>query len=164
MEEVSTKPAKQKKSSEGIKIALTALVVVILCGVSFMGGMAFQKKQNSDTSTPSFAQGQGGFSQNGSGGRISGGFGTVTAISSSSITVKNSHSGSSKTYTITSNTTVKNGTTTASVSDIKVDDSVLVRTSSSDTKTASSITINPEMPIMNGGPHGSGGNSSQDSI
>jgi len=154
--------SKDKKSSAGLKIALAALIVIALCGTSFMAGMTFQKKQAKNTASDSLSQVQGRF-----GGRINGNFGTVTAISSTSITVKNDRTDTTSTYTVDSNTAIKNGTASASITDIKVGDTVMVRTSSSSSTTATSVTVNPEMPSMNGGmgPRGnSGGNDDQDSI
>lgn len=158
--------SKDKKSSAGIKIALAALIVIALCGTSFMAGMTFQKKQAKNTASDNLSQLQGGFGS-GNGRRINGNLGTITAISSTSITVKNDQTDVASTYTINNATIFKNGTVTASISDIKVGDTVMVRTGSSGSTTATSVTVNPEMPSMRGGmgPRGNDdSNGNQDSI
>lgn len=93
----------------------------------------------------------------GSDGGMRGGgtMGTVTAVTSDSIVVEDTRQNTTVTYAITSDTTVTDDGTTASVSDIAVGDTVLIRatstssSSSSDgsatTKTASSIVLNPSM-------------------
>lgn len=146
---------------------VTTLVVggIVLLSLGFFGGIQYQKGKGNNTLAsndgnqqqfPGSADGSFG---NGSGmgnmGRgMPGGFGEVTAVTTSNITVKNSRSGSSTTYSITSSTKVTNGQTAASVSDIAVGDTVIVQTDSSDAKQASSIILNPQ---MGGGP--TGGNS-----
>ena len=141
---------KTKKSADGFKIGLMALIVVVLCGVSFMAGMAFQKKQ-AKTTVANFST-NGGFGNGMMGGRVGirGGLGTVTAVSASSISVKNDRTISTSTYNINSDTTVTNNGTASTIGAIKVGDTVIVQTSSSDTKKASRIIVNPTMP--SGGP------------
>lgn len=70
-----------------------------------------------------------------------GGSGTVTAVSSTSISIKGSMGGGITTYTINSSTTVTDGSSTKAVSDIATGDTVRVTPSTSDTTIAATITI-----------------------
>jgi hypothetical protein len=141
---------------------ILTVVVIALIVASFVGGMAYLKKNQTTANTGS-KNGFSGFGgQSGQGrpnGGQMGGFGTVAAISSTSITVQNPRSGTSKTFTITSSTTVTNNGSTASISDIKTGDMVIVRPASSGSTTASQIIVNP---TMNGGPGNFGGAASTD--
>jgi hypothetical protein len=67
--------------------------------------------------------------------------GTVTAISSDSITIKDTQRGGLVTFKISSSTTVTSGTDTKAVSDIKTDATVRIEASTSDSLTAASIAI-----------------------
>lgn len=140
------------------KIALPVLGVLVLCGLSFWGGSAYGKGQTK-TSAPGLSQ-SGQFSTMGGprGIRQGGGIGNVTAISDTSITVKNDRTSESKTYTINSSTTITNDGASATASDIKTGDTVLVEASSSDSTTATRITLNPSF----GGGMGPGTQSSSD--
>ncbi len=69
--------------------------------------------------------------------------GPITAVSATSITVSDTRQGGSTTYAITSSTSVTNGGVTASVSDLKVGDTVRIRASTSNTSDASLIELNP---------------------
>lgn len=148
-----------KRTKGGMLTLPTGIVVLILIvtvGLGFLGGVAYQKSQGSTSpaNTDLASQnaptngGPGGFG--GSGGsnfrQMRGGFGEVTAVTSSSITVRETMSGSSTTYTINDSTKVTNDGDDVSVSDIKVGDTVIVRTNSNDNKVATQITINPSMP------------------
>jgi len=136
-------------------VAVTVLILAIGVG-GFFGGIQFQKSQA--TTNPTIANTPDGTGQagNGFGGGTSmrrmGGFGTVTAISSSSITLSvqtggpdadSSSTATTKTYTITSSTSVTNSGAAATVSDITVGDIVRIQTDSSTSTTATSIEINP---------------------
>ena len=68
--------------------------------------------------------------------------GPITAVSATSITVTDTRQGGTTTYAITSSTKVTNGTATASVSDLKVGDTVRVRASSGSPSDASLIELN----------------------
>ena len=141
-----------KRTNFGVII----IVAVIMLAGGFVGGMQYQKSKSTSTSG-GFQNGQTG----GPGGmrQRNGGFGTVTAVSSDSITVSeqsmpgvssSTSSTTTKTYTITSSTTITNNGSTVSASDIAVGDSVMIQTSSSTSSTATQITVNPTM----GGPSG----------
>lgn len=72
-----------------------------------------------------------------------GGLGTVKSVSSGSITIDQLINNGTKTYTINSDTKVRNNGQAAAVSDIKTGDRVLVRTSGSGSTTAAQIVLNP---------------------
>ena len=70
--------------------------------------------------------------------------GVVTAISASSITVRDL-SGTSTTYTLTSATTFSDGPTTVDASAVSVGEHVVVELSSTDATTATSVNVMPAM-------------------
>lgn len=152
-----------KPASSMTKYVAIVLAIALIAGGSFFAGMQYGKS----SSNTGGANGMGAFGGQGTnggfGGRMGqmGTFGTVTSISSTSITVSvtqggpdqqssDSSSSTSKTYTINSSTTVTNNGSTASVSDITNGDTVMIRTSTSDTSVAASIILNPSF----GGPMG----------
>jgi hypothetical protein len=119
-------------------------VVVVLCVLSFWGGTRYEDHHGAkiSTSTTSGSTGGGGFGTSGR-ARLSGGFGQVTAVSSSSITITNQRTSASTTYTITASTTITDNGQTVTTSDIQTGDTVLIRTSGSGSTTATGITVNP---------------------
>ena len=119
-------------------------VVVFLCVLSFFGGRQYQK-HHGGSSNAAASSGRGNFPGGGGfgGARRSGGIGSVTAISSSSITVNDQRSGSSKTYSITSSTQITDNGSTVDYTDIKTGDTVLVSADSSTSTTATRILVNP---------------------
>jgi hypothetical protein len=130
------------------RIGLAVLAVVLLAA-SFYSGVAYQKGKspattqaaNSTTQTGQFG-GEGGGFGGGGGQRGNRAIGTVSAISSSSITVT-TRGGTAATYAITSSTTVTNGGSSASVSDIQTGDTVFIMLDTSNAKDAASIAVNP---------------------
>lgn len=155
---MSTSSKQSSNSKSSMNIGIMIVVAVVLCGVSFAAGMSYQK---SHTKTPTAfgqgANGSGGPGDFGNGQRPN--IGEVKSVSADSITVSNTRSGSDQTYKITSSTTVTNDGQTASISDIKTGDTVVVQTDSSDTSTATRIMLNPS---FQGPPQSS--SSSQDSM
>lgn len=146
------------------KPALIAGSIVVALVLGFIGGISYQKGKTPNTqigtTTGQFGT-QGTNGQNGFRGmRRSGSFGSVTAVSDNSITVDSQRTGGSETFKITSSTTVTDNGSSASVSDIKVGDTVMIRTSTSDTSTATSILLNPS---FGGGPGVQDNSSSSDS-
>ena len=138
------------KSSIANKLLL-AFALVLLVGIGVAGGILYQKSQksNSVTTLPQ----NGSALANGFGGRR--GFngprptiGTVSAVSPTSITIKD-QSGTDKTFSISSSTVVTDSGQTVAVSDIKVNDTVFVMTSTSDATAAVRISLNPS---FRGGP------------
>lgn len=138
----------QSKNQLLSKFLPTAILVIIFAVAGFFGGVFYQKNKaksaNSNNLGNQFNQnsGPGGMGAGMNGQRPN--MGTVTAISSSSITIKDSRSNSEKTYTITSSTKVSDNGDTASVDDVKVDDEVMIMADSSESSEAAQIMLNPE--------------------
>lgn len=144
-----------KKSNQiSVSPILFVLGAVILLGLGFLGGQVFQTGKNGSSATQvqqqTTQQGFPGGSSNMGRGTMRGGFGEVTAVSDSSITIKNSFSGESVTYAITSSTKITDNNETAGIADIKTGDTVMVQTVSTDSKEATEIRLNVQMPT--GGP------------
>jgi Domain of unknown function (DUF5666) len=138
---VTTQPERRSKK---VLYTVVATGVVVCTVLGFVGGIAFQKGRQS---TIVSQQGMNGFGQAGPGGsRFAGaGIGAVTAVSDSSITVQDERRGTTKTYAVTSATTVTNNNSTAVLSDIKVGDTVMIEASTSDSTQAARIVLNPQM-------------------
>lgn len=145
-------------NSGGIaKFAGLTMLVLVVIALSFMGGMQYQKGKKTtvsggqSTPTPPSGQDFGNFQGGGpSGGTMNIVLGEVTAISSTSISVKDTRGGSTTTLSITSGTQVTDNNEAASINSIKVGDNVVVRPNSSNSKQADQIILNPQMP--SGGP------------
>ena len=129
---------KQQYQKIGVIVALIALPIA-----GFVAGMQYQKQTGQSTT---MAQGQ--FGENGARMFRGGAFGTVKAVSDTSITVTERRDSSDKTYTITSDTTYKNGTEAATAADVKVGNSVMLTLDTNDTSKVTAVTLNPAM----GGP------------
>ena len=130
------------------KIWLLPLVVIVLCGLSFWGGTAYEKGHAKTTvNSPAAASRFGGAGGAAGGGRFGSGqrpdIGDVTAVSPTSLTIQDEADGSSKTFSISSSTTFTNNGASATVSDVKTGDRVLVRTSGTGSTAATAIDINP---------------------
>jgi hypothetical protein len=142
---------KEQYGSSSSKLVPFLVAVVVLMGLSFYGGIAYQKSKH-PTSTAANGQSGSGFA-----GRFGGGkrpdIGQVTAISPTSITVQNSRTGTSSTLAITSSTQITDNGQTISVSDIQTGSTVLAVASTSDSSQAASIMVNPSF----GGAGGAGG-------
>lgn len=129
----------KKKTLNSLKPLLITGGAIVLGGFSFYGGVLFQKSKTpatqdfASTSSPNGAQTFNGPR------RMT--LSEVTAVSSTSITVTTD--GSSKTYTINSDTTIQKDGATAAASDIVVGDKVLIIASSDDSSVARRIDINP---------------------
>jgi len=132
-------------------IKITASVIVI--GLAFwLGYFIGHHGKLVTTKSLGTISGRGEFARGG-------GLGTVTAISSSSITVQNSRSGQSSTYAITSSTEISDDGQSASASSIAQGETVIVVPSSSNSSDASRILVNPSFGGYGGG-GGFGGSSS----
>jgi hypothetical protein len=156
-------PKKQGGFPRGGQLVVGILIVAVL---SFLAGMQYQKgktpatKAVSATNSSQYGSGSGG-----PGGGFQRGdraFGTVSAVSSTSITIQ-TRSGTTSTYTITSSTTVTNAGQSASVSDIQSGDTVIMTLDSSNTQDVSSIMLNPSFGGGFGGGSGGGGTGTSDS-
>jgi hypothetical protein len=141
----------------GIVVAAVALVAGL---GGFASGVSYQKSHSKSSAKLTASNGNGpidfqsggpSFSSGGGGGGPtmgSGSLGTVTAISASSITVKNSRSGESSTYAIVSSTQITKDNTLASYTDITTDSTVMVTPDSAHAENALSITVDPEFGRM----------------
>ncbi|QDK70998.1 hypothetical protein [Lactococcus protaetiae] len=153
--------ARTRKKRMTPLLILTGLIAILFAAGGFAGGyFVGQHHANSKTSA-NFTKGQGqtgGFA----GDRKNGDMGTVSTISSSSVTIK-TRSGSSETFTINSSTSVQEaqmgqgpnqgGTTSssssddssssASLSDVTTGSNVVIIPTSSTSKTAKTIMLMP---------------------
>jgi hypothetical protein len=127
------------------------LAVVIIGGVGFYSGVAYQKHHttNASNNLPTTASAGQGFGSGGFSGARSGGsqrsdriIGQVSAISSSSISVQ-TQTGSTTTLAITSSTTITENGQTVSASSIQSGDTVFVTEDTSNTSQAARIMVNP---------------------
>jgi hypothetical protein len=147
------------------KPIIIGLVVLILMGLSFYGGIAYQKGHQ----PKAVAAGAGGAAGDtarsggfGGGGRFNGQrptSGLVTAVSASSITVTDSTSGAATTLAITSSTQISDNGQTVAASDIQVGDTVLIVASTTDKTQAARILVNPSFGGGGGGGQASGNSS-----
>ena len=159
LSEYANQPKPTRKKQGGFPRSSQLVVGILIVAVlSFLAGMQYQKGKTPATNTASTTSSQNGNSSGGRGG-FGGGFqrgdrafGTVSAVSSTSITIQ-TRSGTTSTYTITSSTTVTNSGQSASVSDIQSGDTVIMTLDSSNTQDVSSIMLNPSF----GGGFGGGG-------
>lgn len=134
---------------------LLAVGIVLGLSLSFLAGVQYQKVHTVSTASGLRTGDIAGPGDMGMGGRYGmrmGGVGTVTAISSSSITIIQrsfgpdaSSSGTSKTYAINSSTKITADGATATTDDIKTGDTVFIRTSGSASTTATEIRVG-DMP------------------
>jgi len=168
LSEYANRPA--SSSSKRKKIPPTGLMVIgaiVLVALGFLIGMQYQKGKTSTVSTTQAASSQSaGGGAGGYGGAEARGdraFGTVTAVSSSSISVQG-RTGTSTTYTLTSSTTVTNNGQSSSVSAIQTGDTVIMTLDSSNTQDVTAIMLNPSFGGGGGaGGYGGGGSSSDSS-
>ncbi len=156
-------PPQQQKTisvSYNLKSVIKVLVFILLLLVAFGLGKYYGDHQTksfvsngSNTTAPS--TNGGGFRRGG------GGFGTVSAVTSSSITIDNPRTGTSKTYSITSSTKITSAGQSASISSIAKGDRVIVMPSTNNSSIAATIIVNPSFGGGFGGaaPTQSGGSS-----
>jgi hypothetical protein len=146
----SKKPASNFTITKPVAALIAA---VVLAGLSFYGGIQYQKDRHPTTTTTATSSNipgtllprSGSFGGGRGSGRLSGQrptFGSVTAISAASITV-DSNSGTSMTFAITSSTVITDNGQTTTTSDITTSDTVAVIASSTDTTQAARILVNP---------------------
>jgi hypothetical protein len=110
-------------------------------GLSFYGGVAYQKSHPAKTTAAAGLNGGIGRGRFGGGQRPT--IGQVTAVSAGSITVQNSSSGASTTLGITGTTQITNNGQTATAGSIQVGDNVIVAASTTDKTQAARILVNP---------------------
>lgn len=158
----TTSTMNQTKKTDQRKFIIPTIIAVLIFVVGFFGGIEYQKNQTSvktqANDAPSQNDGPGGGFQVGPGGggrmNMRGGIGEVTAISESSISVKDSFNDSTTTYDISDNTTITKDGKNIDTSGIQVGDRAIVQASSSNSKQAARIIINPTMPGNGQGPAG----------
>jgi hypothetical protein len=146
---------KAKSSLPLKKTLIYVAILVVVAVLAFWGGIAYQKgKHTTSTNTTSAARGFGagraGFGGM-TGDRV---IGTVTAISSNSISLTSRFNGSTSTLAINSSTKITDNDQTVSTSDIKTGDNVFITKTSATSTTASVIIVNPSF----GGGMGGGAN------
>ncbi|QHN42849.1 hypothetical protein GII36_03215 [Candidatus Mycosynbacter amalyticus] len=156
-EQMTTPPSVARQESSAKWYIAIVVAIVVSAGAGLFAGMQIGKASNG-----SGMQGMDSMSgQRGGSGMMRGGFGTVTTVSDSSVTIESrmmrmgqgdsdsNSEGSTTTYKITSDTKVTNNGEAAAISDIKTGDTVRVETSNSSSDTATTIELNPQ---MRGGP------------
>lgn len=141
MEEHTTTTEQKKPSklkSTYVKPAAITVGAILVVALSFTAGTQFEQHHGKHAGIRG-----GRLAHTMPGMRRAGVHDTVTAISSTSITVKNERTNATSTYAITSSTQILNNGANATISDIKTGDTVRVRASNTDTNTAAEIEINP---------------------
>jgi hypothetical protein len=153
---VSTKVPKQSHKHT-VNIPIVWIVAIIVIGVlSFFGGVHYEKHHLPKTTTTAAASGAlgRGFGVNGGANSLRA-FGTVSSVSSSSVTVENPRTSSSTTYSITSSTKITDDGQTVTSSDIQTGDTVIITKASASSSNATAIEVNPSF----GGGFGGGASS-----
>lgn len=140
-ETYETKSKNKKTLTFSLLPILGVLGIIALMAGCFWAGIEHQKQQDKNT-MPMTRMG-GGFGTQDQAGRRMGEIGTVTAVSSDSITVMNSRTDSSKTYQLTSTTTITKDGQTIESSSISIGDTVLVQLDSANISTVSRIIVDP---------------------
>jgi hypothetical protein len=155
---ISSKKSK-KTYTFSLKSVIGILAIVILLALSFWAGSDYQKHHEpKNTNATATANQQGGAGRFGQQGHRNIDVGTVSAISSSSITINSQQSGAAKTYAITSTTTINDSGQTVTFSDIQTGERVVVIPSTSNSADAATIAVNPSFGGFGGGGSGTGGN------
>ena len=141
---VATRPTDERAKRPTIYGIGVAVLGIALIG-GFVSGMQYEKgRPGSVTASQARFTGHLNGGSSGFGGRrINGSRGSVTAVNNSSITVNDVRTAATKTYTISSGTTITDAGATVSVSDIKVGDGVIVTASNAASTTATRIFVNP---------------------
>lgn len=148
-------PAKPKPSIDLVICAIVGVVALMIGGgIGFFGGIQFGRLQTNNV-TATGAPGR-GFN----GAARTGGIGTVTAVTNTSITItpraRRGVNAADKTYTITSATVVTSSGASSTASAITVGDTVRIQTDPSDATTATTIDINPTAPSAGNGSNANG--------
>ena len=140
-------PSTSARTTKYKPIVGLVIVFVVVGVLGFLLGVNYEKSHKNsasaiNTSLNSSGRGYGGYgSRYGNGQRPV--IGQVTAISSTSISVDNSRSGTTSSYSISASTTITDDGQTVSASDIQTGDTVLIIVSGSGSSQASRILVNP---------------------
>ena len=138
--------ANQSKQALPKSYLLLAISAVLLLGIGFAGGSAYQKANQPKATSGMTASNLGASGNRLGGGRFGGQrptSGQVTAISPNSITLQTAATSTSTTLAITSSTQITNNNQPAAATDIAVGDTVLVIESTADKTQAARILVNP---------------------
>jgi hypothetical protein len=145
--------AKPKPEGKQVTVQTRWLVLaagaVVLCAVSFWGGITYQQHRTHMLMSTTAASN--GFGNQTSGRRRFGAIGQVTAISATSISVDNQRTGATSSYTITGRTTITDNGQAVAVTDIQTGDTVLITSAASGSAAAGRILVNPSFGGGNGG-------------
>jgi hypothetical protein len=144
-EEFNALKAKDSSNNNSPPLSMRTILVIaaIIWTITvFFIGVAYQKHHSKSTVAITNTSTNPGGRFGGFGGKFANRtFGTVTAISSTSITVNNPQSNTSSTLTINRSTTVSDNGQTATLSSITVGETVSIQVDSSDKTIASSIMV-----------------------
>lgn len=140
--QLSRETNERKKVTMRVSYIYGAIIVIVLCIVFFAIGDVYGKHHAPASKAVATSRFGGGTGFTGGAARA-GGFGTVTSVSSNSITISNTRTNASTTYTINSSTTITDNGQTGSLSDIQSGDRVIVTTASTTSTVASKIDVNP---------------------
>ena len=135
------------------KLVVGGLLVLVLCGLSFWGGIAYQKGHDTNTvaqGTPT------GAAASRFRNRARPAIGTVSGVSGTSITVQ-TQDGTTKTFTVTSATEVTDNGAASAIANVQTGDTVAVIVSTTNTNQATRILLNPSF----GGGFGGGSQATQ---
>jgi Na+/proline symporter len=137
------KAKKSKSSNPRLNQGIILVIVAIIWSVAvFFLGVAYQKHHTKTPSIKNTSRAFPGGQFGGFGGNFANRtFGTVTAISASSITINNPRTNASSTLTINSSTIVTENGQATSLSTITVGETVSIELNSTDKTIASSIMI-----------------------
>ncbi len=152
------KPTKEQRVTISVTAVVSVIIIVSLLVVSFLLGDSYGRA-HAKLATPSRA----GLAGSNRRRQFRGGdFGTVTAVSNTSISVQNNRSGTINIYHIAPSTQVIENGQSVNKSSIKNGDMVIIRVTKSGSTTASIIAINsyPGCGYTGGvAPGGTGGSS-----
>jgi hypothetical protein len=134
---------------QDIKKPLLAATFIVVIVASFFGGMQYQKSRGEKTNQAKNSQGldqqNGNFPGRFNGQRQRPTVGTVASVADKTIKISLENNGGDKTIAVTDNTKITNNNSSATLSDIKTGDTLMVmgKTNDDGTVTAEMIRINP---------------------
>ena len=136
-----------------VKIPVIWLAAVLVVGIAcFLIGDSYGKSHAPKTLSTASSSASRNFPGGGFGAtRGLRAFGSVSSVSSSSITINDQRTGSSAAYNITSSTQITDNGQSVSYTDIQTGDTVVITKASSSSNNASSIDVNPSFGGFPGG-------------